>query len=163
MGLAPVAAALRDRISIFASGDMPFVVRRISDDDGDDARYILLGAVVSIVSFIPCFGSDYRLHLIHEGAMDGEAVYKQGELVFHRLQREHESQTESDRLTETLSLESRGVRRKPEVPRTTNRKRWYTLMRSRSLDSGQSTKALATELVAADLVFVAIHGLWFSG
>jgi hypothetical protein len=82
--------------------------------------------------------------------MDGEAVYKQGELVFRKLQREHESQTESERLTETLSLESRGVRHQPEVPRITNRKRWYMLRRSRSLDSGQFAKALATELAFKD-------------
>ena len=44
MGLAPVAAAVGDRIAIFASGDMPFVVRRVSDEDGEAAKYILMGS-----------------------------------------------------------------------------------------------------------------------
>jgi len=56
MGLAPVAAAVGDRISIFASGDMPFVVRRVSDEDGVDARYVLMGSCyLDCEFFIPCF------------------------------------------------------------------------------------------------------------
>ena len=44
MGLAPVAAAVGDRIAIFASGDMPFVVRRVSDEDGEATKYTLVGS-----------------------------------------------------------------------------------------------------------------------
>lgn len=43
MGLAPVSAAVGDRIAIFASGDMPFVVRRVGDEDGEATKYILVG------------------------------------------------------------------------------------------------------------------------
>lgn len=82
--------------------------------------------------------------------MDGEAVYEQGELVFNKLQHGHGSQTRFQRLSETLSLESRGVRYKSAAPTITNRKRCQMSRRSRSLDSGRFAKALAVQLAFKD-------------
>ena len=82
--------------------------------------------------------------------MDGEAVYEKGELVFNALQHEHGSQARYERLSETLSLESGSVQQKAAAPRSTNRKRWHMLRRSRSLDSGRFAKALAVELAFKD-------------
>ena len=44
MGLAPVTAAVGDRIAIFVYGNSPFVIWSASGGDGEDARYILLGS-----------------------------------------------------------------------------------------------------------------------
>lgn len=82
--------------------------------------------------------------------MDGEAVYEQGELVFDDLQHEHGSRARFRRLSEILSLESRGLRYESAAPKITNRKRCHMVRRSRSLNSGQFAKALAVDLAFKD-------------
>jgi hypothetical protein len=151
IGLAPLSAAVGDQIAIFASGDMPFVVRQVHANAEEDAHILVGGCYPDGQSFN---GRRYPALCVcvdRTGAMHGEAVHEQGERKFDELENELPSRDQCTRLEMALSLQTHNeTARDPDNTELSPRKRCHMLKRTRSLDSGKFAKAVAVELAFRD-------------
>jgi hypothetical protein len=147
MGLAPLSATAGDHIAIFASGDMPFVVRRVHANAEEGAHILLGGCYLDGKSFN---GRRYPALCVcvdRTGAMHGEAVHEQGERIFDELQNELSSRELRRHFGMDLSSGPHNdTAHKSRTTELSPRKRCHMLKRTRSLDSGQFAKAVAVEL-----------------
>ena len=148
IGLAHRSAAVGDSVAIFASGDIPFVVRRVSSDVTEEA-YILIGGCY--LDGKSCtMGTFDQTKTDSAGAMHGEAVYDRGFGVAQRRQKAlvlFPALRQSMEMMSSLDLGFDADRILAEVlPYERN----YSLKRTGSLEYLKAARAQAAELALTE-------------